>query len=281
MAWFVEALQPADGLAFISQESAEGVERQFFFIGPPYHQPLPVRDFSTALWATRGTFQEGLFLRGKPVDPGQRGGMDTHLPSGNHELLFQTIEQIIEFVRRLFIAYGFDMGDPSGAPALRPHTPPLLPAPKGMAQAIHAQIKKTLGKGKDARLELEKLFNELCSDAGYLEGLRLLAIDCLSRTHAGELKRRADAETGSILILLLEKTGLWEGIPYILKQWAGLMNEGKLSHTAAIPNWQSGRLNGAGIALQPHILRGFLFNIPASIPLAAPHKRGLYMLAGT
>src|SRR5262249_35934602 len=114
MAWYIESWDVVDGQAFGGLRLGDGMTpRELVFVAPPSFAPVPVRDSATALWGTRGTFQEGFI------------GED------DREVVFPSLEHLIETVRRAYLAGGVEGGSPpeGGAPGPGPDTNP--PPPNG------------------------------------------------------------------------------------------------------------------------------------------------------
>jgi len=107
MAWFIDAWSAADGLAFASQreQGAPRADLTVYLAAPEFH-PLPVASLSTAWWATRTNFQEGF------------------LDEDGVEVAFATLDDVIEAVRRAFLAGGHGLPPPSGVPVPRGTPPP-------------------------------------------------------------------------------------------------------------------------------------------------------------
>jgi hypothetical protein len=98
MDWYVDSWAVRDGFAFTSYRDADdikGAERTVF-LGVPDLVPVPVGRVSTSLWATRVNFQDR-FLDDKGVEIG-----------------FANLEQVIELVRRAYLAGGIGPGPAGG-----------------------------------------------------------------------------------------------------------------------------------------------------------------------
>jgi hypothetical protein len=110
-AWYIESLDALGGRAFASYRhqlppaSVESMDADSldsepeaetcYFIGPPHFAPEPVTRVATALAATRGTFQLGLF-------------------DERSEIPFATLDDVAEFVRRAYISGGAGDGGAGG-----------------------------------------------------------------------------------------------------------------------------------------------------------------------
>lgn len=105
MSWFVDSWAVRDGFAFASEREADTVDtRQTVFIAPPDFEPIPIAKISTALFAARGHFQDRL------------------LDAEGNEIPFDTLDQIIEMVRRAYLQGGSGLLPPAGPPG--PEGPP-------------------------------------------------------------------------------------------------------------------------------------------------------------
>jgi hypothetical protein len=90
--WFIDALDPAAGRAFISKRAADTTLAEAgappLFVAAPYFVAEPLADPATALAAARSGYQVGVFAT--PERP----------------LPFLTIEEAVEFVRRIYARVG-------------------------------------------------------------------------------------------------------------------------------------------------------------------------------
>jgi hypothetical protein len=113
--WFIDAWAVRDGVAFASRRFDNSVDAtNTIFMSVPALEPIPVGRITTALGATRGCFQAGLF------------GTD------GHEIAFDDLNQIRELIRRGYLASGIG---PGGAAAPAPVGP--LPEPGGIGGAYY------------------------------------------------------------------------------------------------------------------------------------------------
>lgn len=110
--WRIDTLDGRGGLAFASWRTSDledGTalsDRPTFYFSPPAFTPLPVASSATALAAERHGFQLGLF-------------------DADGEIPFDSIADVAEFVRRLYLGSGRSDGTDGGG------TPPVPPPPTG------------------------------------------------------------------------------------------------------------------------------------------------------
>src|SRR4051812_46889551 len=84
--WYIDAWSVWDGLAFASERMADTIQSSAtVFLSVPDLEPIPVGRISTALRATRASFQDGF-----------------HDESGS-EFGFVDLEQVREVVRRAYL----------------------------------------------------------------------------------------------------------------------------------------------------------------------------------
>lgn len=104
MEWHVDSWAVRDGFAFASYRDAGSMRdaKRTVFIGVPELVPVPIGRVSTALWATRGNFQ------------------DRFLDDNGQEIGFLKLEHVIELVRRAYLAGGIGPGPAAGEGAERP-----------------------------------------------------------------------------------------------------------------------------------------------------------------
>jgi hypothetical protein len=102
--WYIDAWSVWDGLAFASERMADTIQSSAtVFLSVPDLEPIPVGRISTALRATRASFQDGF-----------------HDESGS-EFGFVDLEQVREVVRRAYLGGGLG---PSGPVEPSPESPP-------------------------------------------------------------------------------------------------------------------------------------------------------------
>jgi hypothetical protein len=116
MSWFIESWCPLDGCAFAVHrnfdiDAATGATiwlpaDTVIVLAPPSFSPTPIASEASALWATRGPFQHK-FLR-------QDGS----------EVAFKSLEQLVELVRRVYVAGGVRGNPPNRDLPPAPEPPP-------------------------------------------------------------------------------------------------------------------------------------------------------------
>jgi hypothetical protein len=253
MEWFIEALNPYDGLAFIARrEQAEPVE--VFFVGAPQFHPLPVRHIATAQWAMRGTFQEG--LRDITARLG-KGGLQP-------EIVFPTLEKAIEFVRRLFNALG-------------PLNTPMIPLPNSPTPLSPSGLKavKPLITALTNASDRSKIASGVCAvmtSEAYQRLLRSFLIGALARMPAANATGPGPDEDRTAFLILLGKCGLWTDAAHIVKEWevARPAVDG-----APLLQKAQGTFGGAAARVHARLLSGLLLRVPAPVLMPAPYFRGL------
>jgi len=91
LAWYIDAWAVVDGFAFASLRPPRSINAErTIFVAPPEFEPVPIARISTALRATRGPFQAGFF---------NESGV---------EIRFESVAQVVEFVRRAYLAGGLE-----------------------------------------------------------------------------------------------------------------------------------------------------------------------------
>ncbi|MEU1972327.1 hypothetical protein ABZ477_11760 [Microbacterium sp. NPDC019599] len=110
-AWYIDAFDPSGGIAFAScrDADADSEEREIsapsVFIASPHFDAVVVSGRALGLSATRGSFQRGVFLF-------------------QQELGFDQLDDLVEFVRRVFVGRDGDEGPaPVGERPPRPFAP--------------------------------------------------------------------------------------------------------------------------------------------------------------
>lgn len=115
--WFIDTLDARAGLAFASHRTPDLMQDEqdlnalAVFIAPPDFQPETLASRATAIVAGRSSFQSGLFV-------------------GGAELAFRSLDDVVAFVRRLYVAGGGGDGGAGGGggpPPLPPGEPPKSP----------------------------------------------------------------------------------------------------------------------------------------------------------
>ena len=274
MPWYLEAWQPLDGLAFISLRPEDGGPVQFFQLGAPHFQPVPVRGIATALWSARGAFQERFIRRAAASD--SPSPLDA-LP----EISFESPAGVRELVRRMFIAHGL-LSQRGMAP---PSLPPLHLADPPPAMAELGKAVQSL-QHKPSRRHLQGVLDELSDQASYRDNLRRLVIAALALLPAPDDKTPQVDEDRLALVLLMEKTGLWIGVNHILRSWMEELDRTGQDSVGRVPRWPEGRVAGTGTILQTRLMCGLLFKIPAIVTCPAPYdgklpSLGHHFCAGT
>lgn len=253
MAWYVESWQPEEGLAFIGLRQNDGQSVQMFHVGAPHFEAVPVRGLPTALWATRGAFQESVFDSTVP-------------PPGVRELAFAGLTDAIQFVRRVFIACG-----PHSRPAhhFSLWRLPPVPIPARLCQVVRALVDLN---GRASRDQAREELDRLSENTEYLDSLRQLAIGTLAAMPAPGGSGLASDEDRVAVLLLLEKTGLWDGLGHILRAWMQLRDTFVSASLPDPPTLPPGRVTGSGAAAQPRIMHGLLFRLPSVLESDAPYE---------
>jgi hypothetical protein len=116
-AWYIDAWSVLDGIAFASQRGPRDWDAPVLtpavttvLIGPPDWRAVGIAKLTTALAATRGTFQEGVF------------------DEEDAEIAFDSLDDVREVVRRAYLAGGLGLDDPGEA---APFTPEIHPKSGG------------------------------------------------------------------------------------------------------------------------------------------------------
>jgi hypothetical protein len=144
MSWFLESWAVPEGCAFATHFDPSGDARglanriagpdQVIYVCPPHFTPTPV-GYATAVAALRGRFQEKFTdQHGKQVD-------------------FASLEQLIELVRRAYLAAGAGGSPPPGdAPSPKEPSEP----PDGRDEHVEAMWKEAVRRLRAARTRPEK-----------------------------------------------------------------------------------------------------------------------------
>ncbi len=98
--WYIDAWAVLDGRLFASRRPPESIESEnTVFLSVPDLEPVPIGRISTGLRATRSGFQEGF------------------RDEDGNEIAFETLSQIREIARRVYLGGGLGPGPP-GAPVV-------------------------------------------------------------------------------------------------------------------------------------------------------------------
>ena len=101
--WFIDALDADGGIAFASFRRLDGDgEEHAVVVTPPYFHPSPVSHRAISLGAINRGAQSGVYVDGR-------------------EVAFESLDQLVEFVRKAYFG-----GGPNGS-APNPETPPVPP----------------------------------------------------------------------------------------------------------------------------------------------------------
>lgn len=118
--WFIDAWAVRDGVAFASLRSEHAIDAvNTVFLSVPSLEPIPVGRISTALRATRGSFQAGFHN------------------FENHEIPFDDLIQVRELIRRGYLASGIGPGGVAAPPGLEPPPEPGGPGGAHYEDAIY------------------------------------------------------------------------------------------------------------------------------------------------
>jgi hypothetical protein len=158
-AWYIDSIDPRGGYAFVTHrppdlygEDAAALDLQTLFLSPPFFQLEAGPTRAVALAAARGSFQVGLIHEGQ-------------------ETPFRSLEDIREYVRRVYLcSAGGDGGGGGGDAGERgePMGSPLPPTPRGLD-----------GLGEANRSQLSKLFDAI---SGFRHSSETLKIGNLGTT---------------------------------------------------------------------------------------------------
>jgi hypothetical protein len=160
MSWFLESWSVPEGCAFAVHRNytLNGAMRSYLdppdhviYVCPPHFVPTPA-GYATALAAARARFQEKF--------------VDEH----GEEVAFDTLEQVIELVRRAYLAAGAGGAPaPDGAPRPKEPTPALDPS-----QTLNDPEAKRFGEAL-RRLRTARLPKERNDTAQYLTSIWTIA----------------------------------------------------------------------------------------------------------
>jgi hypothetical protein len=131
--WYIDAWAVFDGYAFASLREAGSIQADVTcFVAPPYFEPEPVATLATALGATRGCFQDRL------------------LDSNGEEMPFDSLEQVVETVRRMYRAGGVDLGGPAPAVPAPARPRPWAPGETKPAELVNVDMRRAWQKVQQA-----------------------------------------------------------------------------------------------------------------------------------
>lgn len=270
MSWFIQSWAAFDGYAFASHSNyhfaADGdaaADRRTYldpdrvvFLGPPHFTPVPVR-YATALAASRGPFQDGF------------------ADSNGVEVAFETIDQVIELVRRAYVAGGANLQPPPGGDQLSEETEPPEPTPEqtvAEARAWNGWLARAAAI-RTRRDRQDWLGNfHLMSSAPLIGSLGAFCRNSLTAL-AGRLPFQRDAATPAEMDLVVwwslvtEMLGFVRGTPHWMPPW---------------PYYGYPMPAAFGADLEASVLSGLLHRIPCPDP--GPHgfaSLGQHLCAAT
>lgn len=270
--WFIEAIQPEDGMVFVSErQTPNGEPTRIYYAAAPKFHPVPVRNLATALWATRGTFQDRVFRPppsaslGEPPDDPSGGSRASYR---RVEVRFDTLPQTLEFARRLYLASGpSSTPSGSGGPIVPPTDPGL--GPHLFLEAIKTKV-DTLENS--TRQELASDLDTLSNKGEHVEALRRCALLALAHMPSGTEATFEPEERRIAIAVLLDKSGLWDGFQHLRSDWLNVTRT--RPEAVTFPRWQGSRVSGSGETMQRWMLGGLLFHVPAPVTFP-PYRRGL------
>lgn len=270
--WFIEALQPADGMVFVSERlTRDGEPTCTYYAAAPEFRPVPVRNRATALWATRGTFQERLFRPPPATSPGAPTRAPSSGPGGSSrrvEIAFPSLAQALELARRVYLASG-PSAPPSGSSG--PTVPPTNPG-LGPSLSLAAVLTTVDRLERSTRRELAMELETLSTNPEHLVALRRAAVLALAHMPRGSEATLEPEERRIAVAILLDKSGLWDGFQDLREDWHRVARTHP--QAAEFPRWQGSRVSGSGAAIQRWLLGGLLFHVPAPVSFP-PYLRGL------
>jgi hypothetical protein len=142
IAWFIDALDAKAGHCFASRRWADLADEELdldlpaLFVGPPAFRPEALASRALAFAAARGSAQLGFFLDGA-------------------EIGFPTLDSLVEFVRRAYLA-GSAGDAPGGGGGAPPDLPPDRPRGEG-PDTIEPGPDPKRGEGSDTRILLSEV----------------------------------------------------------------------------------------------------------------------------
>jgi hypothetical protein len=178
--WYVDTLDARGGLAFASWRAADSKEdtalrdRPVFHFSPPAFAPIPIASPAPALAAERYGFQLGLF-------------------DADGEVPFGSLDEVAEFVRRIYIGTGRSDGTSGGegVPAPPPEgEPPDLPSEPLRGDADEGPLRKGLRRLEKAIMLTSR---GTATEISWSTGLR-------EKTHSH--KRSSQVAIGGVLTLV-------------------------------------------------------------------------------
>lgn len=202
--WHVDAWAVRDGMAFVSQRPPDDLRAavRSVFIAVPELNAIAVGRVSTALWATRANFQDGLHT------------------SDGYEIGFESLDQVKELVRRGYLAGGIGPGPQPGVPPEPPSGPDDVDGdetsrpsePSGAPFVLWRERSRYLAE-RQARDEVFELLLDEPNSFGLVAALREFAMATVARW-AEDIVRRPledEAEAGRFWqwVRLLGAMDLW------------------------------------------------------------------------
>jgi hypothetical protein len=235
MTWCIDAWAVRDGLAFISEREPDSEQATVtVHVAPPWFDCTPIASRATALWATRGHFEEGFFLEGEEVG-------------------FGDLETAIEAVRRAYVVSGH--GEPNGG--VVPATPPLTPDGGGGADSPShpptpwwsEQLRKLSSIATDDdRKDVTKLLRSLFDESLHRDGAVLVLLrdtlaemwdDVLDESRPTTVDRIGESVRLQHWLSALFRAGfLWSDLPEGMEVMIA-------SRIADAPTWQPQEMIGA------------------------------------
>jgi hypothetical protein len=207
MSWYIDAWAPYDGIAFASERSpADRDVLHTVHLAAPDFVPTPVASLSTALWATRGGFQEKFY------------------DAAGEEVAFDTLEQLIHAVRRAFLGGGRGFPTPGGAglPGAPPRSPagpqefppdpatPREPPPAGWQELREELLRLRNGGDRSAVADAITAVLEQSFAAHIAPFLRQTVVAMIAALDGGEPARLAAVRNVTRWVEYLALAGTWQ-----------------------------------------------------------------------